>query len=136
VAVKTAISLNLKYLNQLLKLNSTQKLSWNHLMSHTGIIRKGPTPKWFCEFNNPDNLIGNHGPIPNQWAVFWFLRPSQTIVKVHKRSQPINPNEILQGKHFLLTTNDYLLKCPGCPKGRSHNNSCVIQFTSSIVTSL
>ena len=105
-------------------------------MSHTGVIRKGPTPIWFNEFNNPNNMLGKYGPIPNQLATFWYIRPSQLIVKIHKRLQPIRCNEILIGKHYLLMSNDNLTKCKGCSKGRNHDSSCIIQFPSTIATSL
>ena len=69
-AIITSRSLSLRYSNQLLRTGSSQKLTWNQLMSHTGVIRKGPIPIWFNEFSNSNNMIGRYGPIPNQLATF------------------------------------------------------------------
>lgn len=135
-AIRTVNALNIKFTNQLLRLNSNIKLSWSQLASHTGLSRCGPEPIWFKNFQNSTKLKGTHGPIPNPKPLFWIIHPSQIIVKTHKRTSEVNANMLLKGRHFLTDSNNNLIKCRGCSLGFNRSNSCSIIFSSTSASSL
>jgi hypothetical protein len=135
-AVHTSNALNIKFSNQLLRFNSSIKLSWLQLISHTGIVRCGPEPIWFKNFHNNSNLTGSHRSIPNPNPIFWFLHTMNAIIKTHKRYRLIQENTLLKGRHYTIDPDNNLIKCPGCPLGLSLNNYCSITFLSSNASSL
>ena len=135
-AIATVNALNIRFTNQLLRFNSTIKLQWYQLASHTGKVRCGPEPNWFKNFINPENLIGTSGPIPNPIPLFWMIKGNHCIVKTHKRPRSTCNNRIMKGSHYTIDQQNLLHKCNGCLEGTKIENACLISFTSREAISL